>query len=201
MITILPARFVTGLQIALGVILLSGLLAFAKGRASETQPVTTPPQSPNGSGNAEVSFVLINEIKELRRAFQVYAAATSHTQITLERMKFQQTQVDHLQAESANLQLQIEEAQSNYLAMEESAKSLEKQLAIETDPPRRIEIERDLKNLLLSVEHSRKKEQTCRDRQTLVSAQLEAEKITLNALSDSVEKMEKVFNGVTQTKK
>lgn len=166
-------------------------LAMAATAIATRYGIAAQSQLPNDSSTSQV---LINEIRELRRALNDYIVISSRTQITLERLKFQQLRVNHLSNEKENLQMQVEETVASYQQMEEVVKSLERQLATEVDPARRVEVEREHKNTTTVVEQHKKREQHLRERYSQAAAQLQTEGSILSELQSGLEKLEKAFD-------
>jgi predicted nucleic acid-binding Zn-ribbon protein len=191
----------TVLKVVIAVSVLYVLFAISKGNALPARRDDIQQSALNSPVTPETSSALISEIRQLRFAFQDYTATNFRSQITLERMRFQQMLVERSERESTTLQAQIEDAQRNYQSMEEPARSLEQRLASERDPLRRGELEREIKALLLSIEQHKNTEASCRGRNAQAVAQLEADRKTLTDLANSLDQMEKVFSKNTSQKK
>lgn len=156
---------------------------------------------PQLQNDLSTSQVLINEIRELRRTLQDYTIANARVQIAIERLKVQQTRVDHLSNEKETLQSQIEEAVTSYQQAEDVAKSFDQQIVSESDPITRINIEREHKNMANILEQHKRREQRLRERDVQLAAQLQIERAALIELQNNLEGLEKTFDSKSSQKK
>jgi len=152
--------------------------------------VAARPQSAQPAAETATSQVLINEIKELRRALQDYAVVTQRTQLMSERLRFQQTRVDKLSDDRENVLMQLEASAAEAQQIDESTKSLEKLMGNESDASLRITIERDYKSALIRTEDHKRREQRLREREVQLNQLIQTEQAALTELKEKMQAVE-----------
>lgn len=134
---------------------------------------------------------LLNEVRQLRLVLQRNNVATYRAQVTLERLKLQQTVVSDLMKEQNELHQRLKQAERNLLHHTENAAQYEKLVVSSTNPAERAEREQEAKDLKALVELQKGEIQDLQERAPQLAARIQAEQVKLNELNENLEKLER----------
>jgi len=162
------------------------LLSLNSPLALTSRPIQAAP--PQGE---PIIQALLNEVHQLRLAIQQNTLNTSRAQITIEHLRAQQTRVDGLSLTLEGIRKQIAAAKLAQSRMTEQLKEWENQLSQEPDASRRVEIERQYRDVKTSLERQTQIEQQQREREAQVMTQLQVEQAKLGDLTDRLEALER----------
>jgi len=181
-------RFLAG-----GVILLSilGAASFSTLRAF---PASTSQTSQGDSG--QITQALLSEVHQLRLAIQRSNLNTYHAQVTLERLRLQQQQVDRLNDKLAGARALIARVQIDKSRLQGDLPRVEAQLSQESDPGRRREIENQQQAIKLEVERQLETISQQRELESQLNGQLQVEQAKLNELNDRLDTLQKELENV-----
>lgn len=171
------------IQLVLLLCLLGGGNALAVGQTAQT---ATSAESDNQTVKA-----LLDEVRQLRLVMQRSSVATYRAQITLERLKLQQTRVDLLLKEQTEMRNRIGNMDRQMAMLNGQAIELERLLAAATTPTERSEREMMLKGLRSEIESEKLQLQELREREPQIVTQLQTEQAKLNELNDSLDRLER----------
>lgn len=152
-------------------------------------------EAPQGILDGTTSHVLIEEIRSLRQALQESTTGNARVQLAIERCRLQQSMVGRLSDEYNLIQSQIDGSDDTIQQMEATAKSLEYNLAIETEPARRSEIEREQKMIATNVEQNKQRVQRLQERSAQVSGMLLSERAKLDEIMGLLDTLDRQVAG------
>ena len=174
--------FVAGI----GLLLILGCASFSNPNARMTA-VKQLPQS----DNAQPMQALLNEVHQLRLAIQRSNLNTYHAQVTLERLRLQQQRVDRLSEKLEKVRIELAEIRSHQAKLPEDLKQVEDNLAKETDPNKRRELEAVLQILKREPERLAQALTQALEQEAQLIAQLQPERVKLNELNDRLDTLQK----------
>ena len=176
-----------------GIILLTilGAASFSTPRAF---PISAS-QTPQGD-SGQTMQALLNEVHQLRLAIQRSNLNTYHAQVTLERLRLQQQQVDRLNDKLGGARALIAQVQTEKSRLQEDIPRLEAQLSQESDPGKRRDLE--LRHQMIKLEVDRLLENISQQREleSQLNAQVQVEQAKLNALNDRLDTLQKELENV-----
>jgi hypothetical protein len=170
-----------------GVILLTIL-----GAASFSAPTSQIPQGDGG----QTMQALLNEVHQLRLAIQRSSLNTYHAQVTLERLRLQQQQVDRLNDKLGGTRALISRLQIDKSRLQGDLPRLEAQLSQEPDTGRRREMENQQQAIKLEVERQLETISQQRELESQLTGQVQVEQAKLNELNDRLDALQKVLENV-----
>jgi DNA repair exonuclease SbcCD ATPase subunit len=171
----------TFVQIAILLCLL-GVAAYGQPPAANSKPAES---------DAQTVKALLDEVRQLRQVLQRNSVATYRAQVTLERLKLQQTQVNELIKEQTELRNDIKEMGRHVSQMPGQVAELEKMQAAATTPSERNEREMMIKGVKGEMENAKLRLQDLREREPQVTARLQTEQAKLHELNESLDKLER----------
>ena len=157
-------------------------------------PVSTG-QTSQGDG-AQITQALLSEVHQLRLAIQRSNLNTYHAQVTLERLRLQQQQVDRLNDKLGGARALIARLQIDKSRMQGDIPRLEAQLSQESDPGRRREMENQREAIKLEVERQVETISQQRELESQLSGQVQVEQAKLNELNDRLDTLQKELENV-----
>lgn len=165
------------------------LVALSLGLTANSLAQSSKSESAPSSGQEEkqVLQMLLSEVHQLRLAMQQANVNAYRTQIILERMRMQQTRVDKLAHDLAELQMQTNESASNRPRMEERLKELEASANQEADPVRRANLISEFKDLKFTLDQRNTWEQQQRERESQLNRTLQTEQAKLADFSEQLD--------------
>jgi predicted ribosome quality control (RQC) complex YloA/Tae2 family protein len=134
---------------------------------------------------------LLDEVRQLRQVLQRNSVATYRAQVTLERLKLQQAQVNELTRELAELRNRIKELERNAPMLAENLPEVERRVTSAATPDERSHAEAVFKTLKMEIENEKQQQQSLREREPQLAARLQAEQAKLNELNESLDKLER----------
>jgi len=166
----------------IGLLVILGCASFSNPSA----PIAAVNQSPQ-SDNGQPMQALLNEVRQLRLAIQRSNLNTYHAQVTLERLRLQQQRVDRLNEKLEKVRAELAEIRSHQARLPEDLKRVEDELAKETDPNRRRELEGIQQYLKRAPEHLVEMQ----EQEALLAGQLQPEQAKLNELNERLDALQK----------
>jgi len=168
------------------------------GAASFSTPRAFPDstnQTPQGD-TGQTMQALLSEVHQLRLAIQRSNLNTYHAQVTLERLRLQQQQVDRLNDKLGGARALIAQVQTEKSRLQEDIPRLEAQLSQESDPGKRRDLE--LRHQMIKLEVDRLLENISQQREleSQLNAQVQVEQAKLNALNDRLDTLQKELENV-----
>ena len=149
-------------------------------------------QSNKQSGDAQTLQALLAEVRQLRLTLQKSNLIAYRSQITVERMRSARVRVDlligkleQIRNEIAEMDLQFPQAADRIKQME--ALAGEESLAAD----RRKQVEWEITDLKSQLDNSKKRQSQLRDRETLLTQQLNTEKAQLDELDSRMEMLDR----------
>ena len=161
------------------------------GRRGEQPPVD----------DVRVLQALLKELRELRIAIEGANLIAYRAQITLERMKFQQTRVDRVAQQLEEAREDLSGADAARQQLVERIRELETQVRAERDDERRQQFETELKDAKVSLEQQVEKGTQLQERQAQLNAQLQVEQTRLDELLQRLKALESDMEPRRQTEK
>ena len=163
-----------------------GLAAFSTPRAS----TNSAGQGSSGDGGQPMQ-ALLHEVRQLRLAIQRSNLSTYHAQVSLERLRLQQQQVDRV-----NDKLGVVRAQLGKLQLEKSRLQahIQRQGAPpnqDSDPGKRREFEDNLQVLKDQVNGTLEAEAQARESESQLANQLQMEQAKLSEINDRLDALRK----------
>jgi len=171
-----------------GVILLTIL-----GAASFSTPHAFPnlPSQTSQADSGQTMQALLSEVHQLRLAIQRSNLNTYHAQVTLERFRLQQQQVDRLNDKLGGVRAQIARLQIDKSRLQGDSPRLEAQLSQESDPGKRRELENQQQAIKLEVERLLETVSQQREMESQLNGQLQIEQAKLNELNERLDALQK----------
>ena len=173
--------------LASGVILLTIL-----GAASFSAPTGQTSQGDSG----QTMQALLSEVHQLRLAIQRSNLNTYHAQVTLERLRLQQQQVDRVNDKLGGARALIARVQMDRSRLQADLPRLETQLSQESDPGRRRDMENQQQAIKLEVERQLETISQQRELESQLSAQVQVEQAKLNELNERLDALQKELENV-----
>ena len=141
---------------------------------------------------------LLSEVHQLRLAIQRSNLNTYHAQVTLERFRLQQQQVDRLNDKLGGVRAQIARLQIDKSRLQGDSPRLEAQLSQESDPGKRRELENQQQAIKLEVERLLETVSQQREMESQLNGQVQVEQAKLNELNDRLDTLQKELENVDQ---
>jgi DNA repair exonuclease SbcCD ATPase subunit len=167
-------------------VFLLGCLCCFNSNTSAQQVSAKPPES-----DAQTVKALLDEVRQLRQVLQRNSVATYRAQVTLERLRLQQTQVNELIKEQTELRENIKEMERHVSQIPGQLAELEKMSAAAATPTERNEREMMLKGIKGEMENAKLRIQDLREREPQITARLQTEHAKLAELNESLDKLER----------
>ncbi|MBL8186512.1 MAG: hypothetical protein JNK38_00815 [Acidobacteria bacterium] len=158
--------------------------SLAQSNKSEVAPV-------NSQDDTQVLRMLLNEVRQLRLTLQQTNVNAYRTQIALERLRLQQTRVDKLTRDLAELQMQMNEAASNRPRLAERLKELEASINQESDTARRANLTMEYKDLKFNLAQRDEWEQQQRDHEAQLNRLLQVEQAKLSEYNEQIDSLQR----------
>jgi hypothetical protein len=178
----------------LGGVILVTILGAASFSTLRAFPVSTSQISQGDSG--QITQALLSEVHQLRLAIQRSNLNTYHAQVTLERLRLQQQQVDRLNDKLGGARALIARLQIDKSRLQGDLPRLEAQLSQESDPGRRREMENQQLAIKLEVERQLETISQQRELESQLSGQVQVEQAKLNELNDRLDTLQKELENV-----
>ena len=178
---------VKGLSLV-GLVLLTIVVcaSFSNSRLRTTQ-ANPAPQGDSG----QPMQAILNEVHLLRLAIQRSNLNTYHAQVTLERFRLQQQQVNRLNEKMDSVRARLAKIKLDQDGISEEVKQAESNLAKEADPAKRRELEKVQQGLKLGMDHIAKLETQVREEETQLVGQLQVEQAKLTELNERLDALQK----------
>lgn len=167
-------------------IIMIGALSFG---AAGAFPDPANQSSQGDSGGTMQS--LLNEVRQLRFAIQRSNLNTYHAQVTLERLRLQQQQVDRLSDKLGGVRELIAKLQMDKPRMSGVLQRLETQISQESDPGKRRDLESEQQAMKLELERLPEMTSQARETESQLNGQLQMEQAKLTELNDRLDTMQK----------
>ena len=134
---------------------------------------------------------LVNEVRQLRLAIQRSNLNTYHAQVTLERFRLQQQQVNRVNEKLDVVRSRLAQLKLDQTRVSADAKRVEDNLTTETDPGKRHDLEAFRQSLKLELERMVPTETQAREQETLLTGQLQIEQAKLAELNERLDALQK----------
>jgi chromosome segregation ATPase len=128
--------------------------------------------------------------------FQRSNLNTNHAQVTLERLRLQQQQVDRLDDKLGGTRAHIARLQIDKSRLQEDIPRLEAQLSQESDPGKRRELEIHQQAIKLEIERFLDTISQEREMKSQIIGQLQIEQAKLNELNGRLDTLQKELENV-----
>jgi chromosome segregation ATPase len=128
--------------------------------------------------------------------FQRSNLNTNHAQVTLERLRLQQQQVDRLDDKLGGTRAHIARLQIDKSRLQEDIPRLEAQLSQESDPGKRRELEIHQQAIKLEIERFLDTISQEREMESQIIGQLQIEQAKLNELNGRLDTLQKELENV-----
>jgi chromosome segregation ATPase len=128
--------------------------------------------------------------------FQRSNLNTNHAQVTLERLRLQQQQVDRLNDKLGGTRAHIARLQIDKSRLQEDIPRLEAQLSQESDPGKRRELEIHQQAIKLEIERFLDTISQEREMKSQIIGQLQIEQAKLNELNGRLDTLQKELENV-----
>ncbi|NOT61987.1 MAG: hypothetical protein HOP19_17365 [Acidobacteria bacterium] len=151
--------------------------------------------------DAQTVKALLDEVRQLRLVLQRNSVATYRAQVTLERLKLQQSQVNELTRELVELRNRIKELERNASAITGHLAEAERMVASAPTPAERSMREMMLKQLKSEIEDGTQQIRDLREREPQLAARLQTEQAKLNELNESLDKLERELENAAAPEK
>jgi hypothetical protein len=149
------------------------------------------PIEANAKDEVALLHKLVDEVRQLRLTLQRTTLGAYRVQFAFERQRLQQTRVDSATQELATLRLQIDNTKFTRTQFLERAKEILAQLDQEQDAKRRTMFEQQLKEFKRISSTQSQQDERQREREMLLTIQLQAEQIKLNDLTYQLDSLER----------
>ena len=163
-------------------------------------------QTPNANNkpvesDAQTVKALLDEVRQLRQVLQRNSVATYRAQVTLERLKLQQSQVNELLKEQTELRSRIKDLERNASAITGHLAEAERRVASAASPAERGGHEMVVKQIKFEIENGTQELRDLREREPQIVARLQAEQAKLNELNESLDKLERELENAAAPEK
>src|SRR5262245_11198812 len=158
------------------------------------------PPAPERRNEAEPIQALLSEVRQLRIALQHLSLSAYRAQITVERLRLQQEQVNQLSKQLEGIRDSLSDSKARLQWVGERVKDMESRVSQESDPARRAQLEREYKDMKFDAERHAFWDQQQREREPQVAAKLQIEQAKLSELNDRLEALERELETDTTTK-
>jgi DNA repair exonuclease SbcCD ATPase subunit len=178
---------IKGLSVG-GIVLLAllGSVSFTHSKAPTT-PVNQAIQNEGG----QPMQALLNEVHQLRLAIQRSNLNTYHAQVTLERFRLQQEQVNRLHEKLEGVRARLAEMKLQQPRLAEELKRTEENLGHEADAAKRRGLENFQQQLKSEQERLAQMEAQVREQEAQLTAQQQAEQAKLAELNERLDALQK----------
>ena len=145
----------------------------------------------NAKDEALLLRTLVDEVRQLRLTLQRTTLGAYRVQFAFERQRLQQGRVDSATQEVATLRLQLDNTKFTRTQFLERAKEIQGQLDQEQDAKRRTMLEQQLKEFKRISSSQSQQDERQREREMLLTTQLQADQIKLNDLTYQLDNLER----------
>lgn len=148
----------------------------------------------------ELVRTLVEEVRQLRLTLQRTTVGAYRFQLAFERLRLQQGRVDSLTRQMESLHLQLDSTKFARTQFEARAKDTQEQLDHEQDAKRRAVLEQQLKEYKRILGTQTQQEQRQRDREIVLTGQLQAEQLKLSDLNNQLDNLERELMSLSNAK-
>lgn len=151
--------------------------------------------------DSELIKALLSEVRELRMTLQRNSVTSYRAQITLERLRLQQTRVEALAREQREVQSSIKNAEQAFPISAEDLIEVERVASAAATPAERAQKEMEMKMMKKMIERGKQEAQDLRQREAQIILNLQTEQAKLNELNDRLEELERELEASASSEK
>jgi peptidoglycan hydrolase CwlO-like protein len=157
-----------------------GLYLFAPQQSYAQSGAASAVNKPNQD---QIVREILSEVRQLRVEVQRLKASAYQTQVVIERLRLQQEQVARLTRELGEVREKISETKARQVKMNGMFEETEKQMEAGVISPS------ELKRIGAEIEELKQREQSLTERESQLSAELDAERVKLITLNRRLDEL------------
>jgi hypothetical protein len=154
-----------------------------------------PLAAQNSSADAQLTQILINEIRQLRQDLQTTAATIQRVQIVMYRLQAQTTLMARATQRLDEAHRHCTDVQNQRKMMARELNLVEERQRTSQNPQEQKTMEETISRIKGQAEFFANEEQQCQVRESEADTQYRAERAKLSELEDTLEKLDKILAG------